>query len=117
MTSPSHKAKIEAKEFWVEKFNGFKNPTYYAWAEKPEKLSMIKIKIDDGDPIAASEYFHVIEHKAYASALDDIRLLVGALEDLQYNIEKLNIDVGDGPLERAIIARRAIQEKYPEMKK
>ncbi len=107
------KAKIEAKEFWVEKFNGFKNPTYYAWAEKPEKLSMIKIKIDDGDPIAASEYFHVIEHKAYASALDDIRMLEAAIrKSIAYADDYADSGIS-APIREAL---KSVTEKYPEIK-
>ena len=57
----------EPREFWIEKFNGRKNPSYYAFKDKPN-FNRIQLKEDDGTVIQGYEYFNVIE-KSYADQL------------------------------------------------
>jgi hypothetical protein len=64
-----HETVSGAREFWIEQFKGREPNTYKAFTEKPDILTGITIKINDGDPIAACEYFHVIEY----SALTDLQ--------------------------------------------
>jgi hypothetical protein len=53
----------EPREFWIERYNG--NGKLTALDSRPEKLDLCKIRINDSDPIAAYNYFHLIEKSAY----------------------------------------------------
>ncbi len=98
MTSPEHKAKIEAKE----------------WLISVRQRGAIIDPKNHMDEINFTA--HVIEHKAYASALEDIRLLALALDKAIAWISPHEDDFII-PLRKDLrFHRDRITEKYPEIK-
>ena len=75
MTTEPTKQSEPPREFWIEKFNGRKNPSYYAFKDKPN-FNRIQLKEDDGTVIQGYEYFNVIEKSAY----DQLAAQVSRLE-------------------------------------
>jgi len=92
----------EPREFWIEKFNGVRPSTYKVYTEKPEYINMCKVKIGEGDVIAAVECFQLIEKSAYNELLNEltrVRLLHGhSVADeirLQAKADKLSAALED----------------------
>lgn len=59
----SKESKALPREFWIEQFNGRKDPAYYAFLDKPN-FNKIELKKDDGEIIKGYEYYRVIEYSA-----------------------------------------------------
>lgn len=71
-------SKQRPREFWIEKFNGRRPPSFYAFKDKPD-FNKLMLKIDDAE-VKACEYFHVIE-ASYAKELEaEIERLKADLE-------------------------------------
>ncbi len=119
MTSPSHKAKIEKpREFWISNDRDDDSP-YSTLAEYEDHRKTVREQYPGlEEKCGPLEAVHVIEHKAYASALDDIRLLVQEMRFAMKYYESCGDEAEPEyqcykSFEKTLAA---IQEKYPEMK-
>ena len=69
------------REFWIEKFNGRKPASYYAFLDKPN-FNKLTLKVDDIE-LPASEYFHVIEYSALLEERAKSARLLDALNKIE----------------------------------